>query len=75
MELTIFGYELRFEFILLCVLLVVFIQVNTFVSCSGGIQEGFEMIDNIGANLTYMMGKNINYLLVLNKLLIYGLNE
>lgn len=61
MELTIFGYELRFEFILLCVLLVVFIQVNTFVSCSGGgIQEGFDLLDNIGANLMYNMGKNIN---------------
>jgi hypothetical protein len=62
MELTIFGFgfEIRFELILLCVLLIVFIQVNTFVSCSGGIQEGFDLLDNIGANLTYNMGKNMN---------------
>jgi hypothetical protein len=59
MELTIFGYEFRFEIILLCILLAVFIQVNTFVSCSGGIQEGFDLLDNLGSNLTYMMGKNI----------------
>jgi hypothetical protein len=59
MELTIFGYEVRFEIILLCILFIVFIQVNTFASCSGGIQEGFDILDNIGANLTYNMGKNI----------------
>jgi hypothetical protein len=59
MEISIFGYEVRVEIILICILIIVFIQVNTFCSCAGGIKEGFELIDNLGANLSYIMGQNI----------------
>jgi len=59
MEISIFGYEVRVEIILICILIIVFIQVNTFFSCAGGIKEGFQAIDNLGANLSYMMGQNI----------------
>ena len=59
MEINIFGYEVRIEYIILCILLIAFIQLNAFFSCAGGIKEGFEAIDNLGANLTYMMGNNI----------------
>ena len=59
MEINIFGYEVRVEYIILCILLIVFIQLNSFFSCAGGIKEGFEVIDNLGANLLYIMGNNI----------------
>lgn len=59
MEINIFGYELRIELILICILVIVFIQANTFFSCAGGINEGFELIDNLGANISYIMGQNI----------------
>jgi len=59
MEINIFGYDLRVEYIVLCILLVAFIQLNSFFTCAGGIKEGFEAIDNLGANITYMMGNNI----------------
>ena len=60
MEINIFGYELRVEYIILCILLIAFIQMNSFFSCAGGIKEGFEAIDNLGANMSYIMGNNIN---------------
>lgn len=59
MEINIFGYYVRIEYIALCVLLITFIQLNSFFSCAGGIKEGFEAIENLGANLSYMMGNNI----------------
>ena len=50
MNITIFGYKLRVEIIILCILLMWFIYGNTFFSCAGGvklgvnvIKEGFEM--------------------------------
>ena len=59
MEINIFGYDVRIEYIILCVLLIAFIPLNSFFSCAGGIKEGFEAIDNLGANISYMMGNNI----------------
>jgi hypothetical protein len=59
MEINIFGYDVRVEYIILCILLIAFIPLNSFFSCAGGVKEGFEAIDNLGANLSYMMGENI----------------
>jgi len=59
MEINIFGYNVRVEYIVLCILLITFIPINSFFSCAGGIKEGFEAIDNLGANISYMMGENI----------------
>jgi hypothetical protein len=44
MNISIFGYKLRVEIILLCILLVWFIHANTFFSCAGGVQPGVMVI-------------------------------
>ena len=59
MDVNIFGYNVRLEYVILCVLLIAFIPLNSFFSCAGGMKEGFELIDNLGANISYMMGNNI----------------
>jgi hypothetical protein len=59
MDVNIFGYNVRLEYVILCVLLIAFIPLNSFFSCAGGMKEGFEAIDNLGANLSYMMGDNV----------------
>ena len=54
MNITILGYKLRVELILLCVLLYWFISVNTFFSCAGGVRPGVKMIKegfSVGGNL------------------------
>jgi hypothetical protein len=58
-QIQIMGYEVNIVYVILCILLVWFIHLNTFFTCSGGIKEGFENINNLGANLSYMMGENI----------------
>lgn len=60
MEINMFGYQMRLEYVVLIVILVAFINAISFFSCAGGIKEGFQAIDNLGANLSYMMGKDIN---------------
>jgi hypothetical protein len=54
MNITILGYKIRVEFIILSILLIWFIHTNTFFSCAGGIKpginvikEGFEGMKNI----------------------------
>jgi hypothetical protein len=59
MDVNIFGYNVRLEYVILCVLLIAFIPLNSLFSCAGGMKEGFELIDNLGANLSYMMGDNV----------------
>jgi hypothetical protein len=59
MEINILGYEIRIEYIILSIILIIFIQLNSFFSCAGGIKEGFKTLDNIGANLSFIMGNNI----------------
>jgi hypothetical protein len=54
MNITILGYKLRVELILLCVLLYWFISVNTFFSCAGGVKPGVKMIKEgftVGGNV------------------------
>jgi hypothetical protein len=54
MNITILGYKLRVELILLCVLLYWFINVNTFFSCAGGVKPGVKVLKEgfaVGGNL------------------------
>lgn len=44
MNITVFGYKLRVEIILLCVLLLWFIHANTFFSCAGGLHPGVNVL-------------------------------
>ena len=41
MEFKIFGYTMRLEVIIICVLLANFISIMTWCSCAGGVKEGF----------------------------------
>ena len=60
MELTILGYKMRVELIILCIMLGWFIAVNTFCSCTGGVKEGFTATTKIlGAALDYSMGQGV----------------
>jgi len=56
MELTIMGFKMRVEIIVLCILLGGFIGVNLFCTCAGGVKESFELI---GSALDYTMGDGI----------------
>lgn len=58
-QIHFMGYEFNIIYVILCILLVWFIHLNTFFTCSGGIKEGFENINNLGANISYIMGENI----------------
>lgn len=44
MNITIFGYKFRLEILVLCVLLIWFIQTNTFFSCAGGVKPGLTVL-------------------------------
>jgi hypothetical protein len=44
MKLTVFGYKFRVEILLLCVLLLWFINANTFFSCAGGVKPGVKVL-------------------------------
>ena len=64
MNITILGYKLRVEFIILCILLIWFIHANTFFSCAGGvkpgvnvIKEGFEGMKNVAKATTQVGAK------------------
>jgi hypothetical protein len=44
MKLTVFGYKFRVEILVLCLLLVWFINANTFFSCAGGVKPGVKVL-------------------------------
>jgi hypothetical protein len=44
MNITILGYKIRVELIILCILLIWFINANTFFSCAGGVKPGVNVI-------------------------------
>jgi hypothetical protein len=44
MNITILGYKIRVELIILSILLIWFIHTNTFFSCAGGVKPGVNVI-------------------------------
>ena len=44
MNITILGYKIRVELIILSILLIWFINTNTFFSCAGGVKPGVNVI-------------------------------
>ena len=44
MNITILGYKIRVELIILSILLIWFIHTNTFFSCAGGVKQGVNVI-------------------------------
>ena len=60
MEISILGQNMRIEIIELCLIIGGFIALNMFCSCSGGIQEGFNVgTELIGSALNYSMGEGV----------------
>jgi hypothetical protein len=60
MEITILGYKMRVEIIILCMILGGFISINSFCSCAGGLKEGFQVSSNlVGAAVEYTMGDGV----------------
>jgi hypothetical protein len=59
MEFNLFGFKTRIEVIVACLLLGSFIGTSLFCSCVSmpKLKESFE---NIGANLGYVMGNDID---------------
>ena len=56
METKLFGYTMRVELVILCLIIGAFIGANLLCSCSGGIREGFKMgTGMMGAALDYSM--------------------
>jgi len=68
MEIKIFGYNMRLEVIVICILIGMFLGGNTFCSCAGGnlsslrgIREGFNAgVSIAGAVLDYSMGNGVS---------------
>lgn len=57
MEFKLFGYSMRLEIVILCMIIGAFIGANMLCSCAGGVREGFEAARDIGgAALSYTMG-------------------
>lgn len=56
MEITILGFKMRLELIILCMLLGGFISLNLFCTCAGGVKESFQLI---GSSLDYTMGEGV----------------
>ncbi len=57
MEFKIFGYTMRLEVIILCVLLANVIAIITWCSCAGGVKEGYSAVADIAkGTLGYSQG-------------------
>jgi len=56
MEITILGFKMRVELIVLCILIGWFICVNLFCTCAGGVKESFALI---GSAIDYQMGDGV----------------
>jgi hypothetical protein len=60
MEITLMGFKMRVEIIILCMIIGAFIGVNVFCSCAGGLKEGFEVSSNlVGSAIGYTMGEGV----------------
>jgi hypothetical protein len=62
MNITIFGYKLRVLYILLAILLIWFINTNTFFSCAGGVKPGVKVIKegfSLGGNIVEGMADKV----------------
>lgn len=60
MEISLFGQKMRVELIVLCLIIGIFIGVNMFCSCAGGVKEGFQAAsDLMGAAVDYHMGDGV----------------
>lgn len=60
MEINIFGQKMRVELIILCIIIGIFIGVNVFCSCAGGVKEGFQAgTELMGAALNYSIGNGV----------------
>jgi len=57
MEVKLFGYTMRLELMILCIIIGAFMGANMLCSCAGGIREGFAAgTQMVGAALDYSMG-------------------
>jgi hypothetical protein len=56
MEINIMGFKMRLEIIILCIILGIFIGVNLFCTCAGGVKETFKLI---GTDLDYSIGEGV----------------
>jgi len=60
MEFSILGHKMRLEVVVLSMMLGIFIGMNLFCSCAGGIKEGFQVGRGlVGAALSYSMGDGV----------------
>jgi len=60
MEIAILGQKVRVEIVVLAMLVGMFISLNMFCSCAGGVKEGFEDVMKVsGAAVDYVMGKDV----------------
>ena len=59
MNITIFGYKFRLEILVLCVLLIWFIQTNTFFSCAGGVKPGLNVLKEGFAVANHVVAKHV----------------
>lgn len=62
MNITIFGYKLRVLYIVLAILLIWFINTNTFFSCAGGVKPGVKVIKegfSLGGNIVEGMAQKV----------------
>jgi len=60
MEISVLGHKMRLEIVVLSMVVGIFIGVNAFCSCAGGIKEGFQagtML--VGSALSYSMGDGV----------------
>jgi len=57
MTINIFGFKLRLEIIILCLIFGGILVSTSFCSCAGGIREGFIVCTNlIGSAIDYSIG-------------------
>lgn len=60
MEISVLGHKMRLEIVVLSMVVGIFIGVNAFCSCAGGIKEGFQAGTLlVGSALSYSMGEGV----------------
>ena len=60
MNINLFGFKMRLEILILCILVGGILSMNSFFSCAGGIREGFRIGTNIlGSALDYSIGDGV----------------
>tara|TARA_B100000925_G_C21972460_1_gene458523 strand:+ start:1057 stop:1464 length:408 start_codon:yes stop_codon:yes gene_type:complete len=76
MNINLFGFKMRLEILILCIIIGGILSTTCFCSCAGGIREGFRIGTNIvGSALDYSIGDGVKSSYIHNEKSQYNKSE